>query len=142
MSRIQTILLAFVVAISNMVCACVASSVPDTECHGRVATADAKASVDEHAEGGCLQSAPVKTPCDDKSNSHDCAHCTGTISGDAPKARSNLDSPFVSPLLTLSLNSFVTLSPQSCDHSFSHCGLSPPPIPPPTLLSLGCSLNN
>lgn len=141
MLGVHRVLLALAVAMSNMVCACVANSdqkVP--ACHERVASchADGAAEVGE----GCPPATPARTPCEGKGSPHDCAHCTGTINADAPKAARNLDSPVVSPTDTLIAPWVPLLHSQATGHLYIHCGLSPPAISQPTLLSLGCSMNN
>lgn len=73
-------------------------------------------------------------------DSHACGHCTGTVFADSSPGKVMPPALLLSPVLFAALPTEVVASGAvrgtCCDHS----GL-PPPLPPPTLLNLGCSLN-
>jgi hypothetical protein len=140
MTRPLTTLLAVLVFIANAFCACAGAARADASREFRGV---------EKQSSHCHPAAPdERAGChDEKSNGHDgdshtCGHCTGTLSADAPQLKSNIPSPLVTPVLFLELTSDHLAATGSLWGSVhGHHGLSPP-LPPPTLINLSCSLNN
>lgn len=70
---------------------------------------------------------------------HDCGHCTGTVSADTSSAKTTMPSD-LSPLYCgTPIFRFIGSVADSTGHTVEHSGLSPP-VSPPTLFSLACSL--
>ncbi len=136
MAKSLTIFLSVLVFIANAYCACAKASAqlpqPDmtveppvpshSGCHGHPAAPDGQ------GQGG-----------QGDHDSHSCGHCTGTVSADSSQGKVMPPALLLSPMLFAALPTDIVaagaMRGSCCDHS----GL-PPPLPPPTLLNLGCSL--
>ena len=70
---------------------------------------------------------------------HNCGHCMGTVSADTSSGKTMMPSE-LSPLCCVA-PVFTLIGPVTnpTGYAFDHSGLSPP-VPSPSLLSLGCSL--
>jgi hypothetical protein len=135
-----TIFLAVVVFVANTYCAC-ASAVRDGLGGDQGATEKSHSHchpAPSRERRGCHD----EKPADEDHGSHTCGHCTGTVTADAAKAKTMLPSPDLGPALYANITADHGLSTGSLrGGAFDHSGL-PPPLPPPTLFHLSCSLNN
>ncbi|MDQ3439453.1 MAG: hypothetical protein M3478_03790 [Planctomycetota bacterium] len=130
----MTILLAVLVFIGNAYCACVNASAQRPELAVTAAVA-----IPTHPGCHGHRTAPEDQG-PGEPESHSCGHCTGTVSADSSKAKTTPPPHVLSPdSFAAALSGLVTGVSPTGSTSYGHCGLSPP-LPPPTLLKLGCSL--
>ena len=125
-----SIFLAVTVLLANAYCACVPVAGGST--WSPEARVEKPAHPGCHGHGGEQEEQP-----DDRQ--HNCGHCTGTVSADTSSGKTMMPSD-LSPLCCgAPVFTFIGSITNSTGHAFDHSGPSPP-VPPPTLLSLGCSL--
>ena len=138
-----TILLALAVFLANAYCACAGATSVNADVNVVATAADqaphCHAAAPKDPPSGCHDNAPGSGGRDD---SHDCAHCTGTLSADAPAAKTTLPAPAVQPFILGVAVSHAFVTTGAHQLGLFNCSDLPPPRDPPTLLNLACALNN
>lgn len=131
--RAGTIFLSFVVLIANALCACA----------GPMTSSVTKSPDAIPAHPGCHgHGDDDEAPASEEVPQHDCGHCTNTVIADAPASKTvDLSLSLAFDLPAYSCGAVLTSPFGSTNGHAAHSGL-PPPLGPPTLLSLSCSLNN
>jgi hypothetical protein len=130
--RIGIILLAAAVFAANAYCACTTGAGPSSSCH--IAAAEGPERRPCHGHGG---TDPSSAP-----DRHDCGHCNGNWSLDAPGQKSFPPGAFLSALVWAEAHpAGLVTEVVPGGHVIDHSGASPPG-PAPTLLNLSCSFNN
>ena len=131
--RLGVIFLAVTVFAANAYCACL----PVADGHVR----SKETRVEKPAHPGCHGHGEKQKDAPDHQQ-HNCGHCTGTVSADTSLGKTTVPSNHLSPLdCPVAAVACIASIANSTGHVFDHSGL-PPPVPPPTLLSLACSFTN
>lgn len=127
------------VFIANTICICVGSASANTV--GGVPSAPSSHCQPKQSEGSCHGHSKDQQPVDDKGDgSHSCGHCAGTVSMEASQPKSSVASAPLLPPIHCPLPFSDFFSVRSVHNIPPALRSQPPPVSPPTLLNLACSL--
>lgn len=135
-----TIFITTLVLIANTICVCMESmaSIAPSDTNGDARLASSHR-VPQPRHEGCKGHPERDKPAEGDRDPGTCGHCTGTVSAEAPQGKSVVSVPaVVSVIDPILLADFLAV--QRLRSVPMELLAMPPPIEPPTLLNLACSL--